>query len=180
MIKKITKNITLIILFLAMIFLSFHIGRWTKRVTDTNVIADTLYLEKPNIDNPSLSWRFQNRRIKPAWERPVKYEDWMNESQNALKIDVKLEGIRIVSIRDNKVIQQAFPYTESFVWENGIMYSDRFKNPIHWTGIRIGCRYGFEQEVIPYIFTGINIKRIRVGIELNKNDLQADVSFRLW
>lgn len=166
MLNKLSKNIGVIILFLLAIFCSFHFGRYAKMSTyrnETTYNTDTLYLEKLELENPSLWWRLGHKRINPAWERPVKYEEWMGTSQNAVRIIVDSgNDIRIISLRDKNVKEQSFPYGESFTWQDGVLFSNRFSNPFHWTGILISGQYSFipEQVFSPSVETGIIVKRI--------------------
>lgn len=51
---------------------------------------------------------------------------------------------------------------------------------IAWNGVNVGAKIYYDREVIPYIETGIKIKRCNLNVGIDKYSVFGDVSFRLW
>jgi len=186
-IKKIRKVVVQIMILLLVIWLAYNFGRWTNKgtsTTETVYNTDTLTIiqyEPVTRIIEKIRWK----EAKPCTVQVVKYEEWMDSIWTAMSLLKENDRVEVHIKKDKQALSQVFNNVDNnFLWygtpQGGMIRSHRFSNPIHWTGIRIGCRYGFIQDILPYVSTGIDIKRITLKAELNKEDLQADISLRLF
>jgi len=186
-IKKIRKVVVQIMILLLVIWLAYNFGRWTNKgtsTTETVYNTDTLTIiqyEPVTRIIEKIRWK----EAKPCTVQVVKYEEWMDSIWTALSLLKENDRVEVHIKKDKQVLSQVFNnVNDNFLWygtgTSSMIRSHRFSNPFHWTGVTIGVRYGLAQEVLPYISTGIEIKRIELKTELNKEDLQADISFKIF
>jgi len=186
-IKKARKFVIQIIVLLLLVFLAYHFGRWTNKKpgqSETVYITDTLHIIQYEPVTRIIE-RIRWKEAKPCTVQVIKYEQWMDSIWTALSLLKENDRVEVHIKKDKQVLSQVFNnVNDNFLWygtgTSSMIRSHRFSNPIHWTGIRIGCRYGFIQDILPYVSTGIDIKRITLKAELNKEDLQADISFHIF
>jgi len=192
-IKKARKFVIQIIVLLLAVWLAFQFGECNiarhvhfpifQKPQEPITVYKTFVIPKPG--EHSIIWKIGHGTAKPDTEYIAQAPAWTDSVWTILRTEKKGKQLETWVKKDSLVKhstrENVPPNFTLFGTKDGyeIEYN-RFQGLLSWTGIKIGCRYGLTQEVLPYISTGIEIKRIELKTELNKEDLQADISLRLF
>ena len=115
----------------------------------------------------------------------MKYQIWMDSVWSALKLKKRGDVCSLWIKKEKEVLiyeHTGIPDDFTFVGleEGHAILHGRFSNPFSWTGVVIGSRIYYDRTVIPYIQTGIRIKRVTIEAGIDKNSVYGDLNFRLW
>lgn len=190
MLKKLCKNISVILIGVILISVAFKFGQCSRRkpshTTETIFKTDTLDYEYPDyVKKPGLIFRFTHKSIQPRSIQPIKFKPWMDSVYCAYSVKIKSGKMEIKGKRGQ--VSHEFNYddvppnVEIYGTEIGFnIIKHRFKNPFGWNGVLIGTRVYYDKTVLPYIQTGIRIKCIGINVGIDKESIYADVSYRVW
>lgn len=188
--KRICKNISVIIVGIILITMAFRIGRCSRSVDrgkpETVYITDTLDYEYPDyVEKPGLIFKFTRKSIPPRSAQPIKFKPWMDSVYCAYSIkisngEMEIKGKR-GQVSHEYIYDDVPPNVEIYGTEIGFnIIKHRFKNPFGWNGISIGTRIYYDRMVVPYLETGMRIKKLNVNVGIDKESIYADVSWRIW
>ena len=190
MIKILCKNFSLFILLIFIGIIAYKIGQWRtwrpKEKPETIFITDTLDYEYPEyVEKPRLFFKLFHESIPPRSIQPVQYKSWMDSIFSAIVLIKSGEEIEMILKRGTVVdryfvdgVPDNFEFYGTPIGYN--LIKKRFKNPFGWNGILIGTRIYYDRTVIPYLSTGIRIKKFNFSIGVDKLSIYADLSYRIW
>ena len=190
MIKKLCKNISVIIVAIILISISYKIGQWgtwrPKEKPETIFITDTLDYEYPDYaEKPRLFFKLFHESIPPRSIQPVQYKPWMDSIFSAIVFIKSGEEVEMILKRGTVVdryfvddVSDNFEFYGTSIGYNLIKH--RFKNPFGWNGITLGTKVYWDRDVNLYVQTGIRIKCIGINVGIDKHSIYGDVNWRIW
>lgn len=189
MLKKLCKNISVIIVGIILITMAFKIGRCSRgkpsQTVQTVYKTDTLTIEKPKVKFKIIE-RIKWKVAKPETIQVVKYMPWMDSVWTALSLEYDKKNVNVIMIKDFIVQRKNYQNVPSkWKWygtkDGDIMRYDRIRwDWLGWNKLTIGTRIYYDRMVVPYLETGIRIKKLNINVGIDKESIYADVSWRIW
>lgn len=196
MIKKIIKNLTLIIFIIVAVRVAQWIGQsqganllspFLKfKTPKTIVIKEPLFVPKP-MGKPSIIWRFTHTRPQPRERGTGIYEPWMDNIYSAINFSMENKTLTVWYNKGKDVQWTTIPImpTKKYTWEgtdDGYnFYQDRFGwDWLGWNKLTLGTKVYYDRDVNPYVQTGIKIKRLNISIGIDKHSIYGDINWRVW
>ena len=189
MIKRICKNISVIIVGIIIAVIMFKFGQCNRGQPpqrETVYKTDTLIIEKPKVKFKIIE-RIKWKIAKPETIQVVKYMPWMDSVWLAYSFEQDKKGnINIIMKKDQSVLRKNYQNVPSKWKWYGTMSGDIMRYSrirwdwFGWNKLTIGTRVYYDRTVVPYLETGIRIKKFNFNIGVDKRSIYADLSYRIW